>query len=579
MTLFVSISPLLAAQAGSTTGNNTTLLLLIGFIGVLVCALVGVVVFTKILLPRRRRKPLIAAIELLESGDKEELREAESQLVGVLTVGLRKRDLADARFALTYVRAMLEKYQEAATTVAELRGTNGENVETLYLDLWLQAKLENHDSVRELYEENTSLLDDLLQTKLIASISYLHKARERWRAKEVEGALHLFELIRTLGQLTEQLPEHVDDLQIVNGIQAVFDGRLADARQSFEGAKARAEELRLSTAEAELGLIVCTWKSEEIPDVDDIPGQVLDSFDQNAPELENNEPAEASDDETEIEPDEGPGEEPERELDESIVIRANAALLHAISLLFVWLATLPANKKLPANEHKRLRQRVGRVLAYDPDLADALLIQGLIDYYFAASDDARREAIDVLEKGTQKSKAILLPEVIDLIERERRLDGDRLDRYLSLVRSYLTDGDVPVAMREKLRRRLLQKSFSQEIGEIEVDSEERNLAPSVDDIRHRGDLLLRRIESLVRPHASGADDLDNLLKSLKDTITGLTSGVSDLEQTEYALVLQTGEFLLLEDVQEEPKKSKGKPPKAKRGPRPKAHGKGERNGE
>ena len=77
---------------------------------------------------------------------------------------------------------------------------------------------------------------------MIASISYLHKARERWRAKEVEGALHLFELIRTLGQLTEQLPEHVDDLQIVNGIQAVFDGRLADARQSFEGAKARAED-------------------------------------------------------------------------------------------------------------------------------------------------------------------------------------------------------------------------------------------------------------------------------------------------------------------------------------------------
>jgi tetratricopeptide (TPR) repeat protein len=530
------VSALVLAAQASDGGGGATTIAVVALSVLLVALLAGVLLYAKVLLPRKRRKPVVEAIALTASEDEEDLGRAEALLVEAVTTGLRKRDLADARFALAYVRARLEKYREAATTAAELRESGGADAETLYLELWLQSKLDNHERVRELYEEHAGALGGLLQTDLIASISYLHLARERWRRKEVDGALHLFERIRALDQLADRLPGHVDDLQIVNGVQAIFDGRIEDARRAFEGASARlSSDGRESVPEAELGVVLCDWRSQDLPDVDGRLGAILAALETRSAAA----PAAGA---------------LEAESEEAALLRAHAALLHTISLLFTWLTRLPPRQGLPSDSHEELRGRVERVREHDPELGDGLLIEGLIGYYFAASEDDRSRALATLEEGTGKSKAILLPEVLDLIERERRLErevGDALNRYLALARSYLADDGVPVELRDELRRRLERLGLHGELAELELGAEEHAVAPSVEDIRHRGALLRRRIGALVRPRLraeeGGARELETLLERLEGATDGLAASIGDLERAEQALMLRTGEFLLPEE--------------------------------
>jgi hypothetical protein len=502
----------------------------IGLAVALVLVIAGVLIYAKLILPGRRRRPVVEALGLLQSEDADALVRAEALLVDGVTAGLRKRDLADARFALAYVRARLEKYQEAATSVAELRASGTDDADTVYLQLWLESKLDNHDKVREIYEQHAGTLGDLLQTRLIASISYLHDARKHWGRKEIDGALYCFDRIRELGQLQDRIPGHVDDLQIVNGIQAVFDNRMDDARQAFAGARARAAERGESTAEADLALAACDWRSETMPDVDEDLEQVLAALD-----------------------DQGRGAPPD---DEGRLLRANAALLHAISLLYVWLTRLPAQGGLPPESREQLRVRLSRVWEHDPELGDAVLIGALMDYYFAETDEARRAAIDALEEGTRMSKGILLPELLDLIARERdlqELEKDALGRYLALLKGYLADDGVPVKLRDELRRRLEELSPHREIGEVDLAAYEHAAAPTIEDVRYRGDLLHRRVGAIVQPRLrQGGDDaaqLRDLLEQLQGVTKELVSGVAELEQAEQAVMLRTGEFLLREDTE------------------------------
>src|SRR5260370_561068 len=66
--------------------------------------------------PRRRRRPLIEALAILESDRKAEFERAEDLLRRVLESAVRRRDLAEARFARTYALARLGRYRAAAGT-------------------------------------------------------------------------------------------------------------------------------------------------------------------------------------------------------------------------------------------------------------------------------------------------------------------------------------------------------------------------------------------------------------------------------------------------------------------------------
>jgi hypothetical protein len=324
--------------------------------------------------------------------------------------------------------------------------------------------------------------------------------------------------------------------------KAVFDERLDDARRSFAGARTRARDADASTVEAELGLVVCDWKAGAITEVDGDLAAIVQTLDERA----------GASDRVASEEDEAASAEREEEA----LLRSNAGLLFALSLLYGWLVRLPADGGLPPEELEELRRRIERVREADPELGDALLVAGLVEYYFASGETDRSRAVGLLEEGTDKARGIKLPEVLDLIERERRLEEearDALGRYLTLVRGYLTDTDVPHDVRAELKRRLEEYARYRVLGEIDLTAEEHAAAPSVDDIRHRGTLLRQRIHRLVAPRLrdsapdDGTTDLQRLLASLDDATKVVAGGVEELQRAERDLMLRTGEFLLPED--------------------------------
>lgn len=498
----------------------------------LAVVVVAVAVYALVILPRKRRRPLLAAIKLVTSGD-DALEEAERLLVDALTRGLRKRDLADARFVMSYVRARLGKHQEAATTIAELRASGADDAQTRYLQLWIESKNDRHNQVCAIYEEDDGLAD-IGQARLIASIAYLRRAHTHWRLREIEEALSCIDAVRALGELANRVPAHRDDLQIVFGIQAALDGRVEDAGRAFADARKRMTAAGRPATQAELALIVCDWRTTALPDVDDELGRIVDELVAAPPENTEAKTRAARD-----------------------RLCAHAALLHAISFLYV-LTGLPAKGGLPHDRHEELRERIRRVLKHDDELGDAILVGSLIDYYFATTDGARREAVAELERGTQTSRAIQLPEVLDLIAREReleRVERDALNRFLALVTAYLEDDGVPEGLRATLRERLQQLSAYREIGAINIAAESRAAAPSIEDVRYRGALLRRRIGAIVHPKMrrgdEGTEELGGRLDKL-DTITKtLAEDVELLEKAEHDVMVRTSEFLLPED--EEPR--------------------------
>ena len=246
-------------------------------LGVIALVLVGTAILFLIVLPNRRRKPLIQAIALLHEDDIEQFKDAEELLDIALTRGMGKKDVSDAKFALAYVRARMHRFADAAAVLSGPLRSSNVNRESVYLELWLRSQLEDHDNVEAIHIEHSELLGDLLDTRLIVGKCLLNRARKHWDHKEIQGAIHYSEQLRQLKvpELKEEIPAQIDDHQVVLGVQSLFQHNIADARKFFAGAVSSAEERKKSPLKGRLGLLLCQWKSEDLPEVDSELGDVL----------------------------------------------------------------------------------------------------------------------------------------------------------------------------------------------------------------------------------------------------------------------------------------------------------------
>ncbi|MFD9637887.1 hypothetical protein, partial [Streptomyces violascens] len=274
-----------------------------------------------LVLPSRWRLPYEESLALLASDDRDALERADRLLGQAVNEGPRGRALNRIRFAQAYVRAMLGTYEPArygaaATVLDELIAAEEPTPDTAYLNLWVQARLGNHDRVTDLYREQHALLDARPQSRRIAAVSHLQLAVGHWRRRETDGALHHFDRVRELGELTENIPPEVNDLQLVKGVQAVFDGRTDDAREAFSDARERAVERELPTVQAELGLLVCHW-------ADGDPAQLGEWLGRLAEQVENG-------------GEQGDPSEEDRATAERL--RTGIAVLRLVALLREWLA-------------------------------------------------------------------------------------------------------------------------------------------------------------------------------------------------------------------------------------------------
>ncbi|MFD5739989.1 hypothetical protein ACFXJM_03745 [Streptomyces massasporeus] len=484
-----------------------------------------------LVLPSRWRLPYEQSLALLDSDDRDELERADRLLGQAVNAGPRGRALDRIRFAQACARAMLGRYEPArygaaATVIDELIAAEGRTGDTAYLELWVQAQLKHHDRVTDLYAEHTALLDTRPQSRRIAAVSHLQLAVEHWRRRETDGALHHFDRVRELGELTDRIPPEVNDLQLVKGVQSVFDGRTEDAREAFTGARERAEARGLPTVEAELGVLVCDWADGDPAEL----GERLDRLSRQVAHL--------------------PADDPTTGL-----LRTGVEVLRLVALVREWLGR-PALSGAPSpSDVQELERRAAAVREADPDLGDAALVEGLVRYWFALNQPEREQALDVLDKGRNLARGITLPEVLDLMERERALgdDGDALSRYLVLVSEFLDDPDRSPEDRAHYRR--LKDRFGQfgGAGDLDTTPVPRQRAPH-DDLRRRNEALRRRIELIVYPRLRDlAEDapakvaLRALMAELEAASRVYGDGAEVLHRAEHKLITTTGEILLPEE--------------------------------
>jgi hypothetical protein len=488
--------------------------------------------------PRRWRIPLDESRALMNSADRADLERADRLIAQAMNAGPRGWALEEARFAQAYARARLgdfhpDQYARAAAVLADLVATSGYDQATAFLDLWLRFKLGQHSRVCDLFETEKTLLDGSPQARLIASISFLRQAVASWRRREPQGALHYFRQVRALDCLTAEIPEHVDDLELIEGIQALFDDRMTDARRCFVSARTHAVQDGKGSARATLGLVVCDWREGERANADGGVAAVLDEL------------ALVHD----------PGPEEQR-------LQVNGALFHIVTLLHEWLRPELAGMAPDRADFARLDERISRVVNADPDHGDALLIAGLCRYYFAVSDPAlREEGVALLERGLEAARPILHLEISHIVRFERAL-GDATtgrDRFVELIDETVRDGNLDQARRDELLalRAEMERRYEWYGDRAAVDGEaERAEHPTVRDIRESNELMRGRLRTIAGPvlrddpDRPGVEELRESIGQLEEASGRFNDGLEAMLRARQDLIVRTGEFLLGEEPPE-----------------------------
>ncbi|MFE0099024.1 hypothetical protein [Streptomyces sp. NPDC059009] len=517
----------------------TTSVLVVICGALLVVCLLGAGYFL-VVVPRRWREPLRQALDRLDRTDREDLEATDRLLSRVMDAGPRGRDLADARFARAFVRALLgahdpDRYWGAASSVEAIAVARGHDGDTAYLAMWLQSRLDHHEQVIEIYQEHAELLAGRPGSRRIAAASHLHLAGAHWRRREMDGALHHFDRVRDMGELTDQIPKAAQNLHVLKGIQSTFDQRAEDARAAFRKGRERAEQRGTSTVEADLGLLACDW-------AEGTPRELGERLAGLSAEL--------------VRPAEGAGDS---EAEYRKLLRPPVALLHLIVLLREWKGRPPGSGGPDGVQRQELERRVRAVRAADPELGDSHLIEGLLGYYFALHEGERETALTTLEEGMGTAKGILVPEVIELVEKERELGGQggALARFLHLVSELLADPGVAAHHRTEYRRLRDRFALYADDGGAEAGLEPHR-RPTAQDLGRRMSTLRHRIERLVYPRIRDLPDQDPAVRDfrqrlgeLDEVATSYAEQAEVLQRTEHRMITATGEFLLPQEETEE----------------------------
>jgi tetratricopeptide (TPR) repeat protein len=541
--------------------------------GLLVILLTSALYFF-VIQPRRKRRLMIEALEIILKDDAANFSRAEELLCEALTKGMRAKDIAETRFALAYVRARMNRFAEAAAALSELLKKAKRDREMIYLDLWIQSRLKSNENVERIYQEHSATLGDMLDAKLIAGIAYLRKARLHWGRREVDGALHYFEELQKLGVLTDEIPSHVDEHEIVIGIMSLFDGNVDEARKHFSAAVATAEEQAKPSTHGRLGLLLCDWRTTENRDIDGALSKELSDIESSYTLVNESASAKCThcDKKYKVRKDQAgkklrctsckrmfslaliaPGDDEqglddlERLLSDEELLLRNVRLWYAVSLLFTWLC-LPARSGLPPKAREEFFRRTSKVKEVDPAIPDAFLLEGLISYYFATSDEEREAAVKEMDKAA--TNGVNVPEVLYLLDREKRLaelQRDGLNRFFVLVKNYVSDKSRPEDLRRQLKERLERFERFKRMGEMDLVKGEPDLEPSVRDIELGTEILLRRVRDNLEPRLVEADENDRvmikkLIRRLDSSSKTLSRRVKRQQDTEQKLLVVGGQF-------------------------------------
>jgi hypothetical protein len=564
----------------------------------LMTLVVGAVVYHfRMRVPRRRRKPLIDALAIIEEDRPDQFGEAERLLVEALTAGMDQKSVADARFALAYVRARLNRLSEAEGVLADLKETGGSDESAIYLEMWIKCRQKDYERVEEIYAEHGDRLRAMLQTNLMIGIAWLVRGRKHWVNREVQGAMHYFDNLLRLGVLTDQIPAQFDDHQVVLGIQALFQNNVLEATQMFEGALNSAKANSGSTIKPRLGLLLCKWRQAEYGSVDKELGKLAKEISAGLEQQDqwgeticthadcharhrarrasagqqascsacsrsfkveivagNESLATVAADETEAAATATSGAPRANALpvafDETELLLRNVLLWRAMALLALW-RFLPEKSGLPAGQLEKLCERTQAALARDARFADPYLIEGLVRYYFARNEQERAAGMKLIEESRECTAGVSLPQVLNLCEREKRriaLIANSVQHYLGMVKQYLTNEAVPERLRVGLQNRLGRFARFAAVNELDLPVGSVDLSPSTDAMQARSQVTIGRVMALLGQLPAQDEALVASVDEYNRETAALHQHAQKFQEVEMELLGVTGEVLLGEEA-------------------------------
>jgi rhodanese-related sulfurtransferase len=501
-------------------------------VGLAAAVLLAAVLYVRARLARRRRRPLVEAFGIIERNQLSYFGHAAGTLQGALGSGrLRRREAAEARFGLAYVRARSGRLRSASEDLDQLIASGHRDPYALHLDLWVKVQQGDDEAAAARYQESSEQLARLLPSRELASIASLRLARRALAARKLDDTLKRFSEVRNLAVLAARLPEGLEDLPTAFAVEALQDDRVPDAADRFQRAAAAAEPGSDQALAARLGTLLCRWRQRGGP----LPEGFQDELAATAEQVRAGIGAAEPDD----------GDDP----DERRLLLRNLLLWQAVACIAGWLSR-PEGRGLPASERARLYRLLEELRRVDSSLADPYLLDGLVGYAFASSDTERDRAVEALEQA--RLLGVRLPEVVSILAREQGRTGSSAggpEEWADAVRRYLSDPRAPLELRRRLQQLAAGLTRHAPLLREDLELAEFQVVPTLGDLQNRGLVLQRRVRRLLLlgPPDAGwgpAREVDQLMEQLQTATQSLESAAKAFTRVEWELIVRTGSLLL-----------------------------------
>lgn len=161
--------------------------------------------------------------------------------------------------------------------------------------------------------------------------------------------------------------------------------------------------------------------------------------------------------------------------------------------------------------------RLARVYEIDPEFVTAVLVVGLLKYYlYPSNDEEHQEGINLLKFSQQmgmndpETRKILF----DIEEREKERKN-AVDQYIWLLDRYLNDATVQKEVRIALLEKLVAFQRIQDWDNQPDLADSETVEPTLADMRRRSEMLMVRVEELLRTRSESDDAVQEIEKKAR----------------------------------------------------------------
>jgi tetratricopeptide (TPR) repeat protein len=504
-------------------------------IGIAACLLAGTLIFFLVIQPARKRKVYMKAIMILEKGDTEQYPQAIELLEKAVLSGLKSNIANEVFFALAFAKLQLGRNEEA---FADIQKITSYDADSLYLKLYILYKKKAYKEVYEFFEEHFSSLESKKQSKEIVSIACIEIGKEKCKKQLHEQAVPFFAMVRKLKVYSGLIPESISNMQVTLGIQALYNKDMDQAVDLFTKARNKAIEEKQNTIDCDLGLVLCEWTINVNSNLEGRISEIINLVQKHYSDIHAFEGKDLEDEKVQI--------------TEKHLLISNIYLLYSISYIYTWFQ-LPDRKGLPDEKIREIHERLEKAYSYNPTQNDTDFVLGLVDFYFDEKAN-KEEAIQRIEKSNTN-----LPDIIQLIKSQKESFEKIkkvIERYITLAKGYIEDHKIPLEFRSELKERLLRYERFRKASELTNDREDNESeTATLQEIQTRSKITRKHINDILRNKFKGmsretSENFSELINDLNETSEIISNGTKSLEKTEHLLMLNTGEYLLNEEITE-----------------------------